>query len=205
MHPQALLLLAISSFVFASPLIPAASTLQTRQFAPPLAFPGTLGAADCPDVTVDRGNPWANYWAGHDRRRSLDNLFTASSPTRLDDLSANTTLTARASPFCELVARITFDNWPNSVGNTNNYNAIPLAAGQHYSVSFACEVVVHGINIWAARANGHFDRIAHGNFNQNGGVFGFTVTEAELVHVEVLMSTLTDGASGEVALFQTSA
>ena len=64
---------------------------------------------------------------------------------------------------------------------------------------------MHGINIWAARGEGNFDRIARGNFNQNGGVFGFTVAEAALVHVEVLMSTLTDGASGEVALFQTSA
>ena len=65
---------------------------------------------------------------------------------------------------------------------------------------------MHEINIRAARDNGqHFDRIAHGNFNQNGGVFGFTVAEAALVHVEVLLSALGDGASGELALFQTSA
>ncbi|KAL8711811.1 MAG: hypothetical protein Q9220_003755 [cf. Caloplaca sp. 1 TL-2023] len=153
------------------------SKLQSRQTTGGGPVHPTYGLS-CSDAT-NGNNPFDNYWAPHDKKRSVDMSFSSPQPE-------DTALVTRDNPCNTIAFNKNIVNGAYPIGNSGQ---IMLIAGTTYVFAWAFDTWVTNVRAYLATGGGHFRRLWDRDFDGPGDSAQFTLDAAagnqQPIHFEV--------------------
>ncbi|KAL8952307.1 MAG: hypothetical protein Q9222_001759 [Ikaeria aurantiellina] len=168
----------LPSLIHAFPTPNEEPKLQSRQTTGGGPVHPTFGLS-CTDAT-NGNNPFANYFAPHDKKRSIDDL-SFSSPA----VSEDTALVTRDNPCNTIAFNKNIVNGAYPIGNSGQ---ITLIAGTVYVFAWAFDTWVTNVRAYINTGGGHFRRMWDRDFDGPGDSTQFTMDPNggnQQVHFEV--------------------